>query len=609
MASKLKDTESIEKIIREMTVEEKAACVTGNSSFYSRAMEKYGIPKLLLLDGGTGFNSNEYYLDKAFQAYAKRKAAEGTPLNEEDFTGRMGGLEVVLSDKEAWENRTDSAKDEIGQDQNIGCYPSGMLMGATWNPDVIEACGHALGNEANVRGVDVLLGTPNVNIHRDPLNGRLFEGYSEDPCLVSKLAPSFVKGIQDEGVAADVKHFAANNQETDRMGVNEHIPERALREIYLPGFQACVQAGCKTVMSAYNKINGAACAQNRHLLHDILRDEWGFKGCVVSDWSAAYDQAQAAAAGNDLVMPGPRQLSPVVNAVKNGKLKEELLDECVRNYLKLVLETPAMKGRKKEYSVEAGKEAAYQAAKEGITLLKNDGVLPLKAGSRISFYGNKCLKMMDSCAGSAAVNTNLTTSLYECAADLTGKDHVNFEVTDERTDVIVAAVSANGQEGVDRQNMLMESEDRISLNKAIEASEHFGKPLIVCMNLAAPIQIIDWESKANAILSLFIPGMMGGKAAADILFGKVNPSGKLPLTFPRYYSDTPSSLNFPGYNSEVWYGEGIYVGYRYYEKKHMDVMYPFGYGLSYQCHLVNQFQIKIQWFSFRESHCFFSSKT
>lgn len=590
MATQLKDEASIEQILREMTVREKAACITGSSPFYSRALEKYGIPKILLLDGGTGYNAGQKYLDDVFQDYAKSREASGHPIEEEACTGRMGGLEIVLGNAELWNGRRKKAASALKKDKSCGCYPSGMFFGATWNPDVIEACGHALGEEANVRGIDVLLGTPNVNIHRDPLNGRLFEGYSEDPCLVSRLAPSFVKGVQAEGVVANVKHFAANNQETDRMGVNERIPERALREIYLPGFRACVQAGCQTVMTAYNRINGIPCAQNRWLLQEILRGEWGFKGCVVTDWSAAYDQVEACAAGNDLVMPGPRQLNPLVQAVENGTLREEQLDACVRNFLKMLLKTPAIRGRKTHYDRQKGIQAAYNAAKEGITLLKNDGVLPLKQGAKLAFFGARSRKLMDSGAGSAAVVTDLSTNVYDCAAAALGADSVRFEEVTGDTTAVIVTVGANGQEGADRLSMTMEPEDRASLDAAVAAAEPRHLPVIVLLNIAGPIEMEDWEPKASAILCLYVPGMQGGQAACDILLGKVNPSGKLPITFPRKYRDCPTYGNFPGYNSEVWYGEGIYVGYRYYEKKDIPVMYPFGYGLSYTTFSVTEVQ-------------------
>jgi beta-glucosidase len=581
MATKLTDIASIEAIINEMTVSEKAACITGGSNFYTRAMDKYGIPKLLLIDGGTGFNSNQMFHEHIFQKYAKKREEEGNPIDDEECFARMGGFDLVRREPNMWEESQDLVNASLEGKKDYGCYPPGMFFGATWNPKVIEACGYALGREANTLGVDVLLGTPNVNIHRDPLNGRLFEGYSEDPCLVSKLAPALVHGVQAGGVIANAKHFAANNQETDRMGIDEHIPKRALREIYLPGFDACIKAGCRTIMSAYNKINGIACAQNRELLYDILRTEWGFDGFVVSDWSAAYDQVEACAAGNDVVMPGPRHLSPIIKAVENGSLKEEALDECVRNFLRIALESPAIKGRISAFDINEGIAAAYDAAKEGITLLKNNGVLPLKKGANLVFYGKRSKQMMDSGAGSAAVNTALTTHLYDCASEALGSEHVSFEEITEDTTHVIVTVSARGQEGADRPNMLMEPEDKEALDLAVAAAEKRNLPVIVFLNVAAPIQIADWEHKASAIMCLFIPGMQGGKAAIDILLGKVNPSGKLPLTFPKEYRDCPTFGNFPGYNSEVWYGEGIYVGYRYYERKEVNVMYPFGFGLSY----------------------------
>lgn len=581
MATKLTDIASINQIIQEMTVREKAACITGDSPFYTRAMEKYGIPKLLFLDGGTGFNINQLFMDKMYQEYKKQMEEAGTPVDEEKCVGRMGGLEIIYENPELLKNRYKYAEEQADDDPERGCYPPGILFGATWNPEVIENCGEQLGEEVNVRGIDVLLGSPNVNIHRDPRNGRLFEGYSEDPCLISGLAPSFVKGIQKSGVIANVKHFAANNQETDRMGVDEHIAERALREIYLPGFEACITAGCKTVMSAYNKINGKACAQNKWLLQDILRGEWGFTGVVVTDWSAAYDQVEAASAGNDVVMPGPRQLNPLVEAVENGRLKESDLDTCVRNFLRIALEAPAIKGRKKTYDKKAGIQAAYQAAKEGITLLKNDGILPLKEGASVAFYGECSRKMMCSGAGSAKVVTVLETNVYSCMSEALGEDRVSFDKVKENTTAIIVTVSANGQEGADRPDMRMEPEDQRVLNRARTVAKEKGLPLIVLLNVAAPIEMVDWEADASAVLCLYIPGMQGGKAAADILLGKANPSGKLPITFPKRYRDCPSYNNFPGYNSQVNYGEGIYVGYRYYEKKAVEVMYPFGYGLSY----------------------------
>lgn len=471
MATKLKDVASIEAILAEMTVEEKAACITGAGAFSTRAMEKYGIPSLLMIDGGTGFNTSQMCWELVFNDYAKQCREAGMPIDPEDYQGRMGALEEVLCRPELLQKRMQYMKKVVAEPKPYGCYPPGMSLAATWNPEAVSQVGHALGEEANVLGVDVLLGSPNVNIHRDPRNGRLFEGYSEDPCLTARLAPELVRSVQKEGIIANAKHFAANNQETERMGVNEHIPERALREIYLPGFRACVKAGCKSVMSAYNLINGTPCAQNRWLLHDVLREEWGFDGFVMTDWSAAYDQVEACAAGNDVVMPGPRQMKTVIDAVKTGRLKEELLDTCVRNYLRVVLQSPAMCGRKTEFDMKKGTAAAYRAASESITLLKNNGILPLNPDARPAFLGKRCLEMMDSGAGSAAVLTSLTTNILPSVEALIGKEHVSYETVTPQTTVIIAAVGSNGQEGADRPDMKLEPEDAAVLDQAVAAAK------------------------------------------------------------------------------------------------------------------------------------------
>lgn len=574
------------ELIAQMTLEEKAALLVGDSPFRTKALAGPGIPPLVVMDGGTGFNSIQDEQEKAFRAYCKRRQLAGIPVSDDEFisgdecldTGKLselaGGAVKAPDLGEMLAARPVTA---------VGCYPPGMFMGATWNPEVIERCGRALGREANALGIDILLGTPNVNIHRDPLGGRIFEGYSEDPCLVSKLAPAFVRGVQEGGVVANVKHFAANNQETGRRGIDEHIPERALREIYLPGFKACVEAGCLTVMSAYNKINGAACAMNKWLLTDVLRGEWGFEGLVMSDWGAAYDEAEAIAAGNDLIMPGPRTIKPIIEAVRDGRLPESKIDEALSNYLKVLLETPSVKGHLSTLDIDMDEcvEATYQTACEGITLLKNDGALPLREGAKIAFFGRHSREMIASGEGSAEVRTTLNTNVCDCVADIAGRDNVTFGEVREDTDVIVVTVSARGQEFFDRESMAMPDEDRATLELARSEAARVGASLVVLLNVSGPIDIAEWESDASAIVCEFFPGMQGGRACADILFGRVNPSGKLPLTFPRSYDVTPTRENFGGDGIELDYAEGIYIGYRYYDRHPEDVMYPFGHGLSY----------------------------
>lgn len=594
MGSRLTDKESIPVVINEMTLEEKASLITGMSVFRTRGIERLGIPSVLLLDGGTGINFMQLYQEFIYHAtYKNNDYIEENP-DKSDTEGLYSigrilpyiGNPSKLSpeDQQILAMATSELNSMKPEGKEPGCFPPGMLLGATWDPETVYACAEALGKEANAYKIDVLLGTPNVNLHRDPLNGRLFEGYSEDPCLVAKLAPQFVKGIQDQGVAANVKHFAANNQETERMGINEHIPVRALHELYFPGFKACVQeGGVKTVMSAYNKINGKACTENEWLLTEELRDQWGFKGFVVSDWGAAYDQVEAAKAGNDLVMPGPRSATPLIDAVKAGKLSESVLDKCVENFLEILIEMPVMKGRKyadidNDFSIRA----AYRAVAEGAVLLKNKGaVLPLKKSSEVSFFGKNSKKFIESGGGSAEVWTDLSSNLYDSTIEKIGSQLVTFEEINKDTEVVVITVGARGQEGSDRSDMDIEEADRTMLMKTVKEAKVSGRKIVVVLNISGPVNMMDWIDDVDAVLCVFFPGMEGGHAAADILFGDLNPSGKLPLTFPKYYRDCPTYGNFPGENGEVWYGEGIYVGYRYYDFKGVEPLFPFGYGLSY----------------------------
>lgn len=594
MAAKLKDHASIDIILKEMSLEEKLQLLTGDTMFHTKGFEKYGIPRTCYLDGGTGFNTMQMRIEASIltlNEISGRPDAE----QQDDVMGtrNMAALEmrhVMHGDRELSTEQQEIAQvhqkisaELLPNPGVIGCFPPGILLGATWNKDTVYACGEALGREANAFGIDVLLGTPNVNLHRDPRNGRLFEGYSEDPYLITALAPSFAKGIQETGVAANVKHFAANNQETERMGINEIISERVLRELYLPGFRACVQEGdCKTVMSAYNKINGVACAQNHWLLEEILRDEWGFEGLVVSDWGAVYDRVEGLKSGNDLTMPGPRKISMLVDALDNGDLPIETVDRSVRRYLELMLELPAVTGRRyTSVDVTHSYNAAYKAAVEGIVLLKNNGLLPLASGTGISFYGKRSKETIASGAGSAEVTTKLSTNLYDEAEKRLGSDRVWYEEVPANAGVVVVTVGGNGQEGSDRPDMKMEPDDAATLNRAIAAAKKAGKPIILVLNTSAPVELTDVIDEFAAVLCLFLPGMAGGKAGIDILFGDAEPGGRLPLSWPRYYRDTPTAINFPGDSGEVVYGEGIFVGYRYYDEKQIKPLYPFGYGMSY----------------------------
>ncbi len=593
MSVRLTDKQSIPKVIKEMTLEEKASLITGAAPFQSCGIERLGIPSALFLDGGTGINFMQlnqqmfYKYNKKF--YNTDDSSNTTGMEVFSHAGRfMNALKNpdILSQEDR--QIFDAARAEMEtikpEGKSPGCFPTGMMLGATWDPETVYECATALGKEASAYKVDVLLGSPNVNIHRDPLNGRLFEGYSEDPCLVAKLAPSFVKGVQEQGVIANVKHFAANNQETDRNEINEHIPVRALHEIYFPGFKACVQkGGVKTVMSAYNKINGESCAMNKWLLTEVLRDQWNFNGFVVSDWGGAYDQVQAAEAGNDVVMPGPRNIQPIIDAVNSGKLSEKVIDKCIENFLQVLIDMPAFKGGRyndidKEFSVKA----SYKAAAEGIVLLKNnDSLLPLDKSSKLVFFGQRSKKFIECGGGSAEIWTDLSSNIYDTSIDKIGETSVSFQAIKNDTDVVVITAGAKGQEGTDRKQMDLDPADREMLINALKQAKATRKKTVVILNICGPVDMTDWIHEADAVLCVFIPGMEGGHAAADILFGDINPSGKLPLTFPKHYRDCPTYGNFPGELGEVWYGEGIYVGYRYYDFKGVEPLYPFGYGLSY----------------------------
>lgn len=601
------ESELASKIIAEMTLEEKARLVSGATFFGSFGLERLGIMRLQLLDGGTGMNFEQLFGDMTencgwsfSDACEKMRGMTDVPANMIGSTAlcnviayffepeKIQESELPLYDwlKACVEERTG------GSGYAPGCFPPGILLGATWNPQVVERVGEALGMEACLFGVHILLGSPNVNIHRDPLNGRLFEGYSEDPCLVSTLAPELVKGVQKYGVAANVKHFAANNQETNRQGIDAHISVRALEEIYLPGFRACIEeGGARTLMNAYNQINGVPCTENRWLLTDKLRGEWGFDGMIVSDWGAVTDSVRALRAGTDLAMPGPWDYVPVLQAVERGELEEGLLDAAVLRILSVTdwisthfkydISDEIPYGNMKKFT----DRAAYEAACEGIVMLKNDGVFPLVSGTGVYLCGSGAKELITCGSGSAGIHTNRGSSLYACLSDCLGQDKV-FLAEDadidggriQKCELVLCICSLAGMEGNDRKNLLPAEQDMALLKRL----RRMGKRTAIILNTCGPVELSEEDvSYASGIFEVFLPGMEGARALADILVGKVNPSGKLPLTFPVRYQDTPTSINFPGDGYHVTYGEGIYVGYRYYDKKGLTPRYAFGYGLSY----------------------------
>lgn len=629
-------TDKIKTILEQMTIEEKADMVCGASNFCTADASRYGVPAIRMLDGGTGINyeqliadlilswrtnprdEEEAWLMKDFSATEERNVIfdyfRPDKLTEKETKVWKKVREYLKEQfiKHTTNNDTTLAFVEMAGDaaadiMSPACLPCGMMLGATFNPDVVNQTGHALGREARAYGVSMLLGTPNINIHRDPLGGRLFEGFSEDPCLVAKLAPEYVKGVQAEGVAANIKHFAANNQEKNRQGINETISERALQEIYFPGFRACVeQAHPATVMAAYNKINGTACTANEWLLDGILRKYWGFEGMVVSDWGAVYDPIAALKAGNDLNMPGiTADPEKVVQAVEAGELTEEELDRNVARVLELMdtYGSPECYDMSAQYIMDMSKQAAYKAACEGIVLLKNEnGIFPIrskgKAGndsvfetvsdeevmSGVVLCGSGAIRLYDCGTGSAGITTDKDSSIYEGLIQNGVEVSIGIPAAGKRAGIstYICVARIPGMEGNDRKNMKLSVEDAQILNQMLDLKRE--NPMVklgLILNVSGPVDLALWEHELDGIFCMFLPGMEGGHAMADILTGRVNPSGKLPLTFPKKHKDTPTYLNFPGDGYQVNYGEGIYVGYRYYDKKMVEPLYPFGHGLSY----------------------------
>lgn len=539
-------------IISKMTLQEKAEFCSGADFWHLQSSERLGIPKIMVTDGPHGL----------------RKQKEKKEKNE------------LMSSSPAV------------------CFPTAVTTACSWDPELIEKMGEALGEECLEEKVSVLLG-PGINMKRSPLCGRNFEYFSEDPFLAGEIGAAYVKGVQSRGVGTSLKHFAANSQETRRMTVSSVADERTLREIYLAAFEAVVKKSQPwTVMNAYNRLNGVYCAENKWLLNDVLRDEWGFKGLVVTDWGANNDKVEGLKAGQDLEMPTSCGMAAekVVAAVKSGELDEKILDESVDRILTLIFKADENM-RDYRYDKKEHHALARKIAGESMVLLKNENnILPLNKTDRIAVIGEMAKSPRYQGAGSSLINpTQIDNSFDEFLNNGIGvnyaagydkkSDKPNEKLIGEaaaaakKADVAVifaGLTEAYEAEGFDRTHMNLPE----SHNKLIEAVAAVCDKVVVVLSGGSPVTM-PWLDKVQGVLNGYLGGQAGGSAIVDILLGKVNPSGKLAETYPMSLEENPSYKNFPGSPVTVEYREGIYIGYRYYDTAKKEVRFPFGYGLSY----------------------------
>ncbi len=540
-------------IIEKMTLEEKAAILSGKGEWQTWDFERLNIPSMFCSDGPHGI---------------RRQAGAGDHL----------GLNPSLP---------------------ATCFPTAATVANSWDPALGEEIGKALGEEASVQGVHVVLG-PGLNIKRSPLCGRNFEYFSEDPYLAGKMAAGYVKGIQSQDVYACPKHFAVNSQELRRMAMNAVVDERTLREIYLTGFEIAVkEGGAKAIMTSYNQVNGTYANENMHLLRDILRGEWGYDGIVITDWGGSNDHICGVAAGSDLEMPTPgldsaRQL---VSAVKEGRLPEEAVDECVDRMLEAVLTLAGNQDRPKAFDEKAHHALARKAASQSAVLLKNEEhILPLKPGTRVALIGDFAFEPRYQGAGSSMVNATALDKMADLIAEYdlvvagTSKGYVRTGEEDtllqkeavdlaQSADVVLYCFGLDElseSEGVDRTHMRIH-QNQISL---LEAMARVNKNIVGVLSAGAAVEM-PWHHCMKGLLHGYLYGQAGAGAMLDILTGRVNPSGRLNETYPIRYEDTPAFRYFPSAERNSEYREGLYVGYRYYDTSKVRVLYPFGFGLSY----------------------------
>ncbi|MDC7124886.1 MAG: glycoside hydrolase family 3 C-terminal domain-containing protein [Spirochaetales bacterium] len=567
---------AIKEIIERMSLEEKASLMSGMDFWQTQDIEKYGIPNIFLADGPHGL----------------RKQV--------------------------------AAADHLGLNPSMPatCFPTAATLANSWNPEVCESVGQRLGEEAVVQKVNVLLG-PGINIKRNPLCGRNFEYYSEDPYLAGKMAASLIRGIQSNGISSCVKHFAVNNQEKRRMSIDTIVDERSLREIYLTAFEIAVKEGqTKTLMSSYNRLNGTYTNENMHIMRDILRNEWGYNGCVVTDWGGSNERVAGLIAGNELEMPttGGETNLDIINAVKSGNLDEKILDENVERLLTLVFDTEkAFTGEHTEFNVEEHHAIAEKAAEESIVLLKNEEqILPLNKDLKIAVIGDFAREARYQGAGSSVVNPTKLDNTLDCLSEY-GINNIGFEAGFERygkksqakikkacdlakkADAVLLYIGldeVSEAEGLDRSVMSL-PDNQLALVDAVAA---VTPNIVVVLSCGAAIEM-PWIDSVKAVVHGSLGGQAGARAMLRVLCGEVNPSGKLAETYPKAYEDTPSAANFPGMEVSVEYREGLYVGYRYFDTVGKEVLFPFGYGLSYTSFRYSNLSVNENGLSFEIENC------
>ena len=553
----------VKKLVNELTLEEKASLCSGADFWHTKAIDRLNIPAAMVSDGPHGIRKQESLAD------------------------HMGVAESIKA---------------------IG-FPTASAMACSFDRDLLHKVGDALGEECVAEDLAVLLG-PGINMKRSPICGRNFEYYSEDPVVAGELGAAFVNGVQEHGVGTSLKHFAANNQEWRRMSISAEIDERTLREIYLAAFETVVKkAQPWTIMCSYNRINGVYSCENDWLLNKVLRDEWGFEGLVMTDWGAMDERVPSLKAGLDLEMPDCHGETDklIVKAVQSGELEEPVLDTAVERILTMVdkyltarkgidpasMVHPLPSSVERGYDVAAHHAQARTTAEQSAVLLKNEDILPLQKDKKIAFIGEFAKVPRIQGGGSSHINNTSVESALDAAGDSVSYAqgfHIDEETTDEtllqeaitlakESDVAVIFAGLPDSfesEGFDRTHLNMPANQ----NELIARISEVQPNVVVVLHSGSPIAM-PWLDKVAGVLQMYLAGQASGGAAVNLLFGDATPCGKLAETFPLHLEDNPSYLNFPGNREKVCYQEGVFIGYRYYDKKKMDVLFPFGYGLSY----------------------------